>query len=279
MVLLIADDESYIRQGLLTIDWKEIGIKEVYEAANGLEVKRILEKKRIDIILCDIRMPGMTGLEIAEYVYRNAMNTKVILLTGFNDFEYAKAAISNQVLEYLLKPISTNELLSAVQLAMEQIALSNYKSKIVAEYEEKVGSYTTIQQITHCFRNIDTQAYEIIKYIAESFEEEITLQKLSDQYYLSSVYLSRYIKKETGYSFVDILTCIRILNAIKLLEDGKYQIAMICDMTGFRDQRYFSQIFKRLIGCKPNEYRKNVQKQRDYSILELLDKKCRGTEE
>ena len=93
MKLLVADDEMTIRRGLLSLPWNTIGIDEVFEAENGLAAMEILRSHRVDIMISDVRMPGMTGLELAEYVKEYDLDTAVILLTGFSDFEYAQQAI------------------------------------------------------------------------------------------------------------------------------------------------------------------------------------------
>lgn len=278
MVLLVADDESFIRRGIVSLDWGALGISKVLEAANGLEAKALLEKEAVDIVVSDIRMPGLNGLDIAEYIYKSSWDTKVILLTGFSDFEYAKQAIKSQVFEYLLKPVVPEELFKAVKAAMDQLSQQKYEARIVGEYEAKTGSFKTTEQILHSFRHLDAQALDILKYMAGNFEKDLSLTALSRIYHLSPVYLSRYIKKETGYSFVDILTCIRLLNALAHLRDGSERVQIICERTGFKDQRYFSQIFRRLIGCRPVEYRKNKNYQRNFTIIDLLSMKAQGLE-
>lgn len=278
MTLLIADDEKFVRNGLLSLDWKSVGISRVLEASNGLEAQKLLEAEHVDIVVCDIRMPGMTGLELAEYVHQNRMNTRFIILSGFSDFTYAKEAIRYQVHDYLLKPVVPEELLDTAHSAIERLRLMEYGERIINEYEEKTGSYTITQQIIHSFCKIDLQAYEIVKYIAQNYEKDLSLGILSEQFHLSAVYLSRYIKRETGYSFVDLLTCIRLLYALELLAKGDYRISLISDLTGFRDQRYFSQLFRRILGCKPNEYRKNKHLQKQYGIRELLELKAKRPE-
>lgn len=75
MRLLIADDEKNIRNGLLSLPWNTIGIQKVYQAENGLEALKILEEKQIDIVISDIKMPGLSGLELAEFVQKNSLDT------------------------------------------------------------------------------------------------------------------------------------------------------------------------------------------------------------
>jgi len=273
MILLIADDESVIRKGLLSLDWPKLGIETVLDAQNGIEAKQYLNDYDVDILVSDIRMPGHSGLELSEYVQKTSANTAIILLTGFGEFQYARQALRNQVFDYLLKPIKPDELMSAVAAAKFKIEQQKYKAQVVKEFEENVGNYSTTEMILYNFRDIDTQALSILTFMAQNYHEDISLNTLGEKYHFSTVYLSRFIKKETGYSFVEILTCIRLMNALDLLKDKRYKIQMVCDKVGFKDQRYFSQVFKKIFGCNPVGYRKQKELRRKYSIVELLELK------
>jgi len=128
MNLLIVDDESHVVDRLsTTVNWGRIGINHVYRAYSGQEALTILEQFSIDIVITDIQMPGMTGLELIAEIKRYWSKTKCILLSGYSDFQYAKEAIQHQVEDYLLKPVSEEELLSTVKRLMD---------KLIAEWEQ-----------------------------------------------------------------------------------------------------------------------------------------------
>jgi len=274
MILLIADDESVIRKGLLSLNWSKLGIDTVLDAQNGIEAKQYLKDYDVDILVSDIRMPGHSGLELSEYIQKTSANTAIILLTGFDEFQYAQQALRNQVFDYLLKPVKPDELMSAVAAAKCKIEQQKYKTQVVNEFEGNVGNYTTTEKILYSFRNIDVQVFSILTFMAQNYHEDISLNTLAEKYHFTTVYLSRLIKKETGYSFVDILTCIRLMNAVDLLKDSKCKIHIVCDKVGFKDQRYFSQVFRKVFGHNPVEYRKQNEMNEKYSIMELLELKA-----
>jgi len=274
MILLIADDESVIRKGLLSLNWSKLGIDTVLDAQNGIEAKQYLKDYDVDILVSDIRMPGHSGLELSEYIQKTSANTAIILLTGFGEFQYAQQALRNQVFDYLLKPVKPDELMSAVAAAKCKIEQQKYKTQVVKEFEGNVGNYTTTEKILYSFRNIDVQVFSILTFMAQNYHEDISLNTLAEKYHFTTVYLSRLIKKETGYSFVDILTCIRLMNAVDLLKDSKCKIHIVCDKVGFKDQRYFSQVFRKVFGHNPVEYRKQNEMNEKYSIMELLELKA-----
>lgn len=120
--LLLVDDEPYVTESLArTIPWDEIGVKQVHQAASGAEALQIMEEQAIDIMVTDISMPGMTGLQLMETVGEKWPNIRSILLTGYSDFGYAKKAIQLQAFDYILKPVSDDEFIKSVSSAIESL--------------------------------------------------------------------------------------------------------------------------------------------------------------
>ncbi len=108
--LLIVDDEEDIRNGMSRgIPWKEWGFTVVGIAENGEEAVFLTEKEKPDVVLSDIRMPKMDGVELMQYLHDNLPEIKIVILSGYNDLEYLNMAIKNQVTEYMLKPTDIEE--------------------------------------------------------------------------------------------------------------------------------------------------------------------------
>jgi len=120
--LLIADDETLDRDGLARqLDWSEHSISEVFTAKDGPSALEILRKKSIDILFSDIRMPLMSGIELAQYARQIHPTLQIVFISGYDDFTYAKAAIQMNVHEYILKPVCTKELATCVSNLAERI--------------------------------------------------------------------------------------------------------------------------------------------------------------
>jgi two-component system, response regulator YesN len=129
--LLIVDDEIHVVERFSsTIDWKAVGIEQVHKAYSGPEALSLLEQFSIDIVLTDIQMPGMNGLELIAEIRRRWQKTKCILLSGYSEFNYAKEAIYHRTEDYLLKPVKENDLLSTISRVLD---------KLHAEWEEVVS--------------------------------------------------------------------------------------------------------------------------------------------
>ncbi|MBE7896674.1 response regulator transcription factor [Paenibacillus polymyxa] len=120
--ILLVDDESYVTESLAaTIPWESLGIERVHQAASALAAVDVLEAHDIDILVTDIRMPGMTGLELIVEVNERWPHIRSLLLTGYADFEYAKKALQLKAFDYILKPVDDDEFIKCVSAAMDSI--------------------------------------------------------------------------------------------------------------------------------------------------------------
>lgn len=271
MRLLIADDEAVIRQGLLSLDWKSIGMEEVYAVSNGEEARELLLSEPVDIVIFDIRMPGMTGLELSEMIRERSMDTAVVLLTGFSEFDYAVKAIRSGVYEYLLKPINPRELFDTITDVKLRLEQERYKRDLVREHESREGKYDTVSQVRNYFLKVSKSTRNILSDLAEEFCHPISLSGLAQRYHFTSSYMSKKIRQETGYSFIDILNAVRLMNAASFLQAGE-KVNAACEKAGFNDQRYFSQIFRKVFGCSPSEYKKEEHDASDICFGNVLEK-------
>ena len=122
--LVIADDERIIRETISTIiDWKQYDIELVGLCKNGLEAYDMILDESPDIVLTDIRMPGMDGLELIQRISQTDLNTQFIILSGYGEFEYAKTAMKYGVRHYLLKPCSEVQILESIQDIAQDLSL------------------------------------------------------------------------------------------------------------------------------------------------------------
>lgn len=114
--VLIVDDELIIRQGLkCIIEWNEFGFEIIGEASNGKDALDFILQKKPDVVMLDIRIPKLSGLEVAEQARKQGYQGKIIILSGFSDFKYAQEAIRYNVEYYLTKPIDEEELAETIQ--------------------------------------------------------------------------------------------------------------------------------------------------------------------
>jgi two-component system response regulator YesN len=141
--ILLVDDEEEIRKGIIKkIKWEELGFCVVGEAENGMEALDIIDKTLPDIVFTDIKMPFMDGIKLAENIKYRFPTIKVIILSGFDDFEYAQEAIKLGVMRYILKPINSiemNEILKELKELLDEeiLSISNIE-KLKVNYQKSL---------------------------------------------------------------------------------------------------------------------------------------------
>ena len=175
MRLLIAEDELWLRKWLVsTIDWSSYGISEVYEAEDGGEALEIALKEKPDIVITDIRMPELSGIDLMKKLNENSIFSKMIVVSGYDDFEYAQGALRMGAINYLLKPVDEEELLDSVKRCVEE--LKKEKNKETVFDKQSAASEMLMEHI-----------YEDLIFETSEKRTEELLQKLS--------------RKEIGFPF------------------------------------------------------------------------------
>lgn len=147
--LLIVDDEATMRKGIANfMNWASIDCTVAGTASDGMEAIDFLRKNAVDIIITDIKMPVADGLEVARFVYENRLDIKVILLTGYAEFEYARTAIRYNVSSFILKPTNKKALFEAVQEAQKELIVSK-KNNAIAKEELAFLKDQLLQELTN----------------------------------------------------------------------------------------------------------------------------------
>lgn len=176
--VMIVDDEPFIRQGIrILINWEQYGFEICGEASNGYEAITLLENGEYDLIITDIRMPQMDGLELIAYTYKNiSKEIRFILLSGFYDFEYAKKAIKYEVADYILKPVQREELIRALEDYKEQYNRKMEKQKRM-EFSEKIVFDSKLSRLIAGKRD-----QESIRYVKQYLTDHTSLRYISIEY-------------------------------------------------------------------------------------------------
>lgn len=246
--ILIADDEMIERMVLKKKLTENFGDKcEILVAENGREVVEIYKESKPEVLILDIEMPGLSGLDAAQLIRGLGSKSNIIFLTAFNEFDYAKKAISMHALEYLLKPCDDKELILSVEEAMR--LADNSKGN---EEEDKDESEADAELNT---------ADLILSYIEENYGGELSVQKMAEKFAYSEVYFCRLFKQHFGESFISYLTEYRIRKAIELLESTNLSVKDIGKKVGYEDSNYFTKVFRRVKNISPSEYKNQLQEQ------------------
>ena len=278
--VLIADDEEIERLSFSRKLKKYFGEScEVFHAENGMQAILAVDKNDTPIVIMDIGMPGMNGVEAAEWIRKSHPDCVIIFLTAYDDFSYAKRAVSLHALEYLLKPCDDEELIPVMEEAMRQVDLCRKKAESPAGGTGFAGSSFAAAggggrgregiRSTEAGNGRDAEddpgqepengysrvAAAIRAYVRENYSRDISMQDAARAMNYSEVYFCRLFKQCFDQNFTAYLTRLRVKEAKKLLEDPRANIKDVSRSVGYSDSKYFSKIFKRITGQLPSEYR------------------------
>ncbi len=258
--LFLCEDEIAMREGIKNrIDWESEGIEFVGEAGDGeMAIPQIMEKKP-DILITDIKMPFVDGLMLSEIVKKNLPDTKIMILSGYDEFEYARRAVSLGVTEYLLKPISPKKLIENIRKVRDKVIEEKNQKEYVSKLIEGAGGekVSAGAKPEKKFRSRSLTA--AVKYIDENFsDEDISLNKVAEHVGVSPNHLSSTFSKEIGTTFIEYLTRCRIDRAKELLGTTDLRSSEVAYEVGYRDPHYFSAAFKKACGMTPKEYRSSI---------------------
>lgn len=243
--VLIAEDENLIRKKLLHfIDYDALGMVVVADVANGVSGVELIKKCKPDIVLADINMPEKDGLdmikETLDYDYI------AIIISGYDYFSYAQRALKYGVTDYLLKPISLDDLNEALVNAREII----YKKRSVISRNSDIENAIDIST-DEVIK--DSTVVEMIRFVKDNYQDKISISDLSKKLAYSESMLNRKFKKEVHITFNEYLNRYRINKAIELLKNSDYNITEISYMCGYSSAKYFSRVFKKYLGISPSD--------------------------
>ena len=242
--ILIADDEEIIGTCLeKMIDWKKIGTEVIGVALDGEEALEIFREKMPDIVILDINMPFINGIELAGIIHKERPDTKVIMLTAYKEFEYAQQAIKYQVVDYLTKPFNNDDVKAVVEKIIEDWEKSQEKKK--DSNEEKNETITD----------------RIISYIKKNYQDpELNLKSTAEALFISTSYVQTLLKNRQT-SFSKLLDEIRMKKAMELLKKEKdLKVYEVAYMVGLNSSQYFSKKFKQFYGVEPKTITKSRNK-------------------
>lgn len=241
--VMLIDDEKAIR-GILktTIDFSSIGMYVAGEAESGIEAINTIDDIRPHIIFVDIKMPFMDGIEFSRLAIQRYPRLKIIVLTAFNEFEYARQCIGIGISDFMVKPIDKQEIETALRKIKEDLDL--HKFDYIDESTEPKCS---------------TTAEKIKEYLRTNFTiPDLNLASTAIVFGFNPNYLSRMFKAEVGVSFSDYLFARRMEMAVELAEE-KMLMYQAAERVGIPDPNYFGRCFKKYTGKSYSEFLKSLE--------------------
>lgn len=236
--VLLVEDEENIRKGIgYMLDWEKLNIVLVAQAWNGKQGLEYIEEFKPDLVITDVRMPFVDGLEMIREG-KNIHDFESIIISGFSEFDYAKEALVLGVSEYILKPIDYEELSEAI---------IRIKPKIKAKNPQ-----TSSDPAIRCQSQ---KMKRIIKYIDDNLSQKLTLSDLCDIFEISSTSMNDLFKQEVNTTVNDFVNQKKINKAIQLIREEDYKIYEIAEMLGYSDYKYFNYVFKKYTDVTPSKFK------------------------
>ncbi|OBR68207.1 hypothetical protein A7K91_10340 [Paenibacillus oryzae] len=240
---MVVEDQYHFRKGLVKmIQESEHNWQVVSEASNGLDALKMLEVHKPDLVLTDIRMPAMDGIEFVTQIRRMHPDMIVVFLTGYKQFDYAQAAIKLGVMDFLVKPCTEEDVRAMLDMATERFQASQSR-------EAKEGE-------AHPSRKLDGAIGKAISYVDMHFADDCRMTEVAGHVRLNPSYFSMLFKKETGESFTGYVTRYRMEKALNLLRTTDMKVLEIARVTGFGEPNYFTNVFRQHYKLSPKEWRR-----------------------
>lgn len=262
MRLLIVNDEVLTTDTMKTdICWEKYGIGDVLIAYNAKEAKECFNKNAIDIMLCDIEMPGENGIELLRWVKQHYKDTECIFLTCHADFEYAREAMTLGCQDYLLIPAKYEEIGAIVKKVITRIE-EKREAKQFQEYGRQ-AIQKKVDSAVNDYGEKKTQeviVQEAMDYIMDNLNSNtLSVEEVAEKLYLHPVYLNRIFRKVKGESVRQIIIAEKMKLAAVLLKTGRMSATAVAEEVGYKSYSNFALMFRSHFGCAPSLYQKEIQ--------------------
>lgn len=249
-LIVIDDDVDAVNTISKDFPWEQYGFSRVASFQDGKSALEWLRSHTVDLILCDIKMPQMNGIELARQLHSMHRREKIIFISGYKDFEYARKALEYGVRSYCIKPVTFREMQKTIQTIREELE-SEYGS--LPSGGENAPEGTPMSKSRSLS---DVKIERIRRYIGEYYAS-VTLNQLAEYLQMNTTYLSHYFKEKTGEKLFDYITEVRLNAALELLKTGNsLNVSEVAEKVGYKNAISFSRSFKKQFGMPPSEAQK-----------------------
>lgn len=230
--VIIEDELPLLRELVETFSWRSVNCEVCGTASSVEEARRVISETRPDIIITDIKLPDGDGLSLLEEMPHRA----AIIITGYSQIEFAQKALRVGAADFILKPLDDEELRQAVQRAVIKASEGHPLHGVAGK---------TSNALVH----------DALLFIQKQFHKDVSLLEAAEHLEITEGHLASIFKKETGKTFVQVLTEHRMTVAATLLKDPRKRISDVAEACGYNDSTYFSKVFRRTVGMSPRRYR------------------------
>ena len=254
--ILVVDDEPRTRQGIKqTLEaWAAGRFDVAVETAdNGVDALERLKRERVHLLITDVRMPEVSGLDLIRSLEANARRPVAVVISGYAEFEYVQQALRLGAMNYLLKPLDKAELIQVTEEALKRAEEEEQRGKLEKLVDPKLLSADPTDE------GMSEPVREALAYVEAHLHEPLTLAEIAGLIHLNASYFSVLFKEQTGLPFSEFVSRLRIQRAKELLVHSRLPIGEIGERVGYRTDKYFIKVFKALEGVSPSRYRQQMR--------------------
>jgi len=244
--VLLVDDDGPDLEGLRDlVPWKSFGMEASWATNSPIEALSIIQREPVDILVSDIRMPGMSGLDLYSRGKEYRPYLAAVFVSGHADFSYAKRALRESAAAYILKPVDDAELADTLKHLVQKLERGGHNAG---------GGNQGIERLEFSGKE-RLIIRDVKRAIEEELENGISLKELAARFGVTPNHLGYVFHIETGEFFSDYLTQHRLLRAKVMLKDSQLKIYEVADKLGYKNISHFNKVFKERFGVTPREYR------------------------
>ena len=236
--MIIVDDEAFMRENLRDLfPWDDLGYRVTAVFSNGQEALKSLKNKPVHVVLTDIQMPGMNGIELLRQIRHNKISAQVVFLSAYSDFEYARQGILYGAVDYLTKPVRYQELVDL---------FSQLHTSIAEKQDDSHPSPSSREE---------SMPAMISAYIRQH-SSDASLDACAAYMGCESAAVSAFLKQYCGMNFVEFVNREKMLWAAELLHNIRLSVGEVADAVGYANAKNFSRAFHHYYHMTPMQYRK-----------------------
>ena len=251
MRVIIVEDESKARQLIAhLLNAVDERIQIVGQADNAVDGQALIERLLPDAAFVDIKMPGMTGLEMIRSLAPKRLNVSFIIISGYGEFEYAQEAIELGIKSYILKPVSYSD----IERVIHKVSANIKGCSISGEVKSQVRTLN----IEGLLLNMDGKkpiVRQAIEYVCQNMSAACRLSEVAVYLKVSPEHLSRNFHEEMSITFMAFVRMVKMDYACVLLSKTQMRVYEIAKAVGYENDTYFCNTFKEVIGIQPKKYR------------------------
>ena len=249
--ILLAEDDADMRfiYSRMSV-WKDSGFVITKEVSNGRDALAAVKSEDFDLVLTDIRMPFIDGIELLEKINELDINVCVAFISSYDEFEYARKGLVLGAFDYLLKPVNEEKLGSMLTRVKEKLA-EQQSQNVCADYV-----LSALQAVGRS--NDDSFTQDICTYFSNTSCRDISVEQAAEHFGFSRDYFGKMFRRHIGESFSRFSTLVKIEYAKELLRQSGLKAYEISEELGYSSADYFTKVFKETTGISPAQYRQQI---------------------